>query len=337
MSRALDRHVIAALKAADGGAAYKDIANALTSPASTGLLDIEFLGQSHPTEAGTHLLRDGDCIAIPKFSLVQAFFVARKVFQKYQQTRNGQGESLLEATAVMLLMDPEHLTAANSRKRLLEGGHEYSDHLEALTREKHFVDSLLTSRLHRHTKSPTLWGHRQWLLRLMSSLGVSLDVYDDLTKVVMVSAERHPRNYYAWCHARWLTTLAQEGPEGGTLRTSLLEVTKAWCYRHHTDISGWSFFQALLLGSPDEPLAKAKACSSVLVEIARLAASLRWDNESVWVFLRTVASSRFMDDEGREQFIKSNHALRERHPQTSAQWVILHTSEVWYDLYRWRP
>ncbi len=322
----MDENTLAALKDSDPEVAYKAISRALTRPVGEGLLDIEILGRSHPVEPGTHVLQDGNAIAVPKASLVQAFVVARNRLGAQQQQQ--QTEEVLAATAVMLLMDPEHLTAANTRKRLILGSLGQVDALVA--REKRLVDSLLTSHLHRHTKSPTLWSHRRWLLELAlssssssSSSGVPVDVPGDLERVVMVAGERHPRNYYAWCHARWLvTTAACEAAQAGVI----LAAAKAWCCRHHTDISGWAFLSFLLHdgGRPSPQL-----CAATLAEVARLAASLRWENESVWVFLRTLASWPVLGEGDRAEFRAAARALRDRRPADVTLRRTLTRAEQW--------
>lgn len=249
------------------------------------LLEIEILGKSHPLEPGTFLLREENALAVSKLGLVQAFFAARLMLQGHL-SGNGAAlspDQLLTVTNVMLLMDPEYLTAANSRKRLLcpNAGPQT---LELIRKDKFFVDSLLTSRLHRHTKSPTLWSHRRWLVETGRCHGMQPEVVEDLERIVMVAGERHPRNYYAWCHARWLTGLITGNQEDRALRDAV-DAVKGWCFRNHTDVSGWSFL-SFLLARLDET-----ARSSVLEETCRFAVSFQWTNESTWVFLRTLAAS----------------------------------------------
>ena len=99
---------------------YNDIIKALSTETDS-LLDIEFLGKSHPLPEGCNVLVDGNCVAITKVKLVQAFVVARKIFFNY--VRDCPEEKIVDfrnVTAIMLLMDPEHLTAANARKRLIQ-------------------------------------------------------------------------------------------------------------------------------------------------------------------------------------------------------------------------
>lgn len=295
MSRALNNDTVLALRHADPAAAFETISKAL--PQLQGqdhgaLLEIEILPKSHVLESNTFLLQDENALGISKPALIQAFFVARRMLQDH---RSGGGpylsaEHLLAVTSVILTMDPEHLTAANSRKRLIIAQANEDMQLQIIRLDKFLVDSLLTSRLHRHTKSPTLWSHRRWLIKTAQSLRVQPDVVDDVKRIVMIAGERHPKNYYAWCHARWLTDLIRND-RGKDSVQDLLEATKLWCFRNHTDISGWSFVSFLLLKLEDT------VSIDILDETVKLATSLGWTNESTWVFLRTLAATGATDSE----------------------------------------
>lgn len=263
---------------------FDEIANVLTE-ASDGLLEIELLGSSHGLSTNTTVLRDGNAIAISKLHLIQGFIAARTCYlANAERNAGGLDQEVLRATSVMLLMDPEHLTAANARKRFIRRRlDDEHDDTEILRREKRFIDSLLTSRLHRHTKSPTLWSHRRWLMQQFGSYALDIPIRQDLTSIVMVSGERHPRNYYAWCHARYLTKVmvsSTSDPDEDLLQMTMS--TKGWCFAHHNDISGWQFLIFLLEKLPQET-------SSVFQETLKLATSFKWRNESVWYFLRHIA------------------------------------------------
>lgn len=339
MSRTLDKSVIASLNSGDSAAAYETISQALVNNQADEqheqLLEVEILGKSHPLEPGTFLLRDGNAIAVSKLGLVQAFFVARKKFQDHMASRGIQSSlaphDLVAATSVMLLMDPENLTAANARKRLsVSEGYESRERLLSMIKtDRCFIDSLLTSRLHRHTKSPTLWSHRRWLVHTASLHGIQPNVVDMVKDVVMVAGERHPRNYYAWCHARWLTGLIPDDQQSTTLE-QLMETAKDWCFRNHTDTSGWSFLH-FLLGR----LGRSRSLA-VLEETARLAASLQWTNESTWVFLRTLAASGATGEEGLAVFQQTREALLPKTENKEGR-RVLDEAFSWSEAYRRRP
>ncbi|KAL0471013.1 hypothetical protein QR685DRAFT_271629 [Neurospora intermedia] len=343
MSRALDKATAAALKAGNSQTAYDTISSVLVSLPSDGLLEIEILGKEVPLPEGTHVLQDGFAVGVSKLGLVQAFLVARRILKDHIQGISQTDQDLSAATAVILLMDPEFLTAANTRKRLIrrhvaasQGGDKRSEIQMVLDKEKRFLDSLLTSRLHRHTKSPTLWNHRRWLVETSaSSLGVSVDVTGDVTNIVFVAGERHPRNYYAWCHARILTDLAEQQADNHDDHVKgLLDAVKKWCFRNHTDISGWSFLFHLL----DRYCRDATIMSSTFTQVLDMSRSLHLTNESVWVFLRTLAASGIVDGNAQAQFITLGQELLQKASaeQHSPDEQVLRSTLDWYETYRRR-
>lgn len=315
MSRALDEHVKEALKTGDHEKIYDDISQLLTTSNSEEPLDIEILGSSHPLQNGISYLRDEEdarYVAIPKLRIVQAFIVARKrligKLRYEKKTGYPTHPDIMEYTAVILLMDPEHLTAANTRKRAIKRSmarNDASATKKLLKGELHFLRSLLTSHLHRHTKSPTLWSHRRWVIDQARASDPSLlkSLTDDLTDNVFISAERHPRNYYAWSHARYLVEVSPVAPGLG----DAVEVTKKWCFKHHDDVSGWMY----LLFVMDQLQAEKKRSGTescgrdsekIFEETVNLAKSFRWRNESVWYFLRNFVSSGLLGDGEKEAF-----------------------------------
>jgi hypothetical protein len=326
MSRALDPETAALLKQGNPLAAYEAISDVLVAPGD-GLLEIEILGKSHPFEAGEYVVRDGRAVGISKLGLVQAFTVAR---QELKDHLDGlyppNAYNVFRATTVILLFDPEHLTAANARKRRIHADRFASTlaSLETLRAEKRFVDSLLTSRLHRHTKSPVLWSHRRWLLTMFASRKMAVDVLDDLRSVVFVAGERHPRNYYAWCHARFLI-----GLKTSVSLADILAAVQGWCFQHHTDISGWSFL-SFLLDAENGP--RTGGCST-FAEVLDLVDSLRLANESVWVFLRTLAASRVVGDEQHSRFLAVQAAVLGT-AKTPADQAVLRAAVDWCETYR---
>ncbi|KAI0406271.1 hypothetical protein F4802DRAFT_107788 [Xylaria palmicola] len=325
MSRSLDRGLLSQLKSEDPRSAYNDLSRLFANLPETGLLEIEVLGPSHPLEAGVNFLRDGNAVAIPKLRLVQAFFVARQILQKHLEGDRGIiTDAVTAATPVLLLMDPEHLTAANIRKRRLASG---SPTPAALEREKQLVDTLLTARLHRHTKSPTLWSHRRWLVTICWTLGLPWDIRHDIQSVVMVAGERHPRNYVAWQHARFLVD------RDPSLAAAIAFDAKEFCLRNHSDISGWTFLSDCITRIQDEE-SRRFVCSSVLNETLSMAETFRWTNESVWAFLRTIVAREHVDEHDFGHFIATNDRLSATVPQSTTQWIIMERAREWCGKYR---
>ncbi|KAI1799298.1 protein prenylyltransferase [Daldinia bambusicola] len=332
MSRSLDSDLLAYLEADDHSKVYKDISAVLTNLPENELLEIEFLGKSHPLQPGVNYLRDGTAIAIPKLRLAQAFFVARQLLQAYHKdgrvNSRVNSSEVMAATAVLLLMDPEHLTAANTRKRLLISSLKTSRTSElALRREKQFMDSLLTSRLYRHAKSPTLWSHRRWLLHLFTVHDVVVDLHHDIKNVVMIAGIRHPRNYPAWHHARCLVDHDWE------LAYSIVADAKEFCLKNHTDISSWSFL-VYAINKIKNKEDRRVVGSSVFEEVLGITTSLRWISESVWTFLRTIATVGLISDQQFEFFLAANKKLASITPESSDQWKMLDIARHWCEKYR---
>jgi hypothetical protein len=325
MSRALDSETAASLKRGNPLGAYQAITDALTPP-DDGLLEIEILPKTHFLEEGQYVVRDGRAVGISKLGLVQAFMVARQKLRGHLDGVIPQAaDNVLTMTALILLFDPEYLTAANSRKRVIQAEISNSGAARStLEKEKRFLDSLLTSRLHRHTKSPTLWSHRRWLITTLASVNLPVDILGDIRDVVFVAGERHPRNYYAWCHARFLAGLRRNN------HRETLAAVQGWCFQHHTDISGWSFL-SFLLNTESTP-SEESGCST-FTEVLNLANSLRLSNESVWVFLRTLAASRLVGDEQYSRFLAVQAAVLET-SKTAADQAVLRATVDWCETYR---
>ncbi|KLJ10146.1 hypothetical protein EMPG_14459 [Blastomyces silverae] len=192
---------------------YHETLTKLLATRGNQVFDIHFL----PDGFGD-LLHQGNEIGISKKVLVQCFIKARQIFfsltilqpepKTFEPSRNQRrsapeasfddalqspptslhsspedsSQSLLLQTEILLLLDSEHLTACNWRKRRLCALKEENQsqpptsanqYLSALHTEISFTTTILRSPLHRHTKSPVLWYHRKWTM--MQLLGVCRD------------------------------------------------------------------------------------------------------------------------------------------------------------------
>ncbi|KAI4112248.1 MAG: hypothetical protein LQ341_007864, partial [Variospora aurantia] len=228
--------------------------------------------------------------------LLALFPHARAIFLDARKEEDGDGDgegqdeasavaaaaaaAALDATAVLLLLHPEHLSAANFRKRCLrrrnhDDDNDDEDAMVIITREMLYIETLVTSPLYRHAKSPTLWAHRLWVLKTFHHLIVfpwNEDEDDEGVEVneengdpaaeafitrelgmVMKAGERHAGNYHAWNYARemlqFLTSRATAAAAATAVERMMaawVERTHAWCLAHPRDISGWSFLVFLL-------------------------------------------------------------------------------------------
>ncbi|KAH7061452.1 hypothetical protein B0J12DRAFT_767087, partial [Macrophomina phaseolina] len=276
---------------------------------------------------GSVTLEDGLCIGVPKRVLAAAFVAACSIFFENRDEPNESSVlAALDATRVILLFDPEHLTAANFRRLQLEesvsGLKSDSTNSRRLHLELNFLDSILTSPLHRQSKSPTLWSYRSWIINafdLWSCIArrnardggweaLSADFTRELG-VVLKSAERHPKNYYAWQYARRLIRQSTESrgdvdpsmPPVSEILVLSTRTTHDWCIRNPSDTSAWSFLY-FLLRRLHETEHKFQEATSRTLELAR---SFHWKHEAVWVFLRTViADSELTSKQERAKYLQ---------------------------------
>lgn len=315
------------------GAEYRDLVKVLNSKLSGEHHFVEILPEYWSLAPGANYELASDkkadgrkehTIGIPKKVLVKAFLTAHRIFFSNLDDVETNKSKLLDSSMIILLFDPEHLTAANVRKKVALSYRELDEGsmIHHLGHELWLTEFFLMSRLKRHNKSPTLWAHRKWLMenfkdQTMKKRGGVLEPegFDmhEIAVLVHTSAEHHPRNYYAWDYLRWW--VGEYAPRAGfpeqmyrgtTARTEeagaedgvdviaqnekiLLGLTQGWCMNHTTDTSGWSFYLWLLhrphYQGPDGDLVKGYIGSFVL----NYATTLQLRNESIWVFLREIA------------------------------------------------
>ncbi|KAG6030393.1 hypothetical protein E4U41_000114 [Claviceps citrina] len=285
MSRALDPGVKRALQNGNHVESFERISAVLESSHQTPL-EIEILPTSHALDGDAHLLQDGVYIGIPKLRLVQAFLHARQILNGVLLLGKSMlDENVMRATAVILLMDSEHLTAANTRKRVLaRGAWSEERRRRELMRESFLMNSLLRSRLHRHTKSPVLWNHKRWLLRQLRTCQAPIHLLREFEEVICVAAERHARNYYAWTYARDVMAMESDSStrRASSVADGMLPLVTRWCRLHHQDTSGWSFLLHLVGLFPEK-------AQGVAEETLLLVEKFQWRNESVCHFLKNLA------------------------------------------------
>ena len=279
------------------------------------ILEIEIL----PSSLGLGpLVHDGCSLGITKKALVQAFVKARQVFLKAQDSRDVwlyEDENILRSSEILLLFAPEHITACNWRKRRLmwilrgtstsagtetDDAHRRNiDTSAMLDRELTLTSSFLCSPLHRHTKSPSLWQHRFWVLCRILDVG-SRDLSEGVQSIlqselstVLRAGELHPRNYYAFNYMRQLHSFLLPTPPSVKTKTerseetsaTLLDQTISWCLAHPRDISGWMFGLYLLQGMSNKEDVHARTVNKVV----HFALDIGWTGESLWTFVDMAA------------------------------------------------
>jgi hypothetical protein len=320
--------------------AYQELAQIFRSRDSR-ILEIEIL----PPQVGP-LLRDGCSIGITKKYLIQAFVAARCIFFKHMGSMPDlnvpgmkypdaitQDEASI-ASEIILLFDCEHTTACNWRKRRLDAlikgqdlhstdevGRESLVH--ALEAERSLMTTYLCSPLHRHTKSPTLWQHRLWLLNHIaklqqpgstfqlprtavsprqdpgqSMLGIAAkfqEIFQAELAVVLRAGELHPKNYYAFSYMRrlhvaltdTLNEIEHRADNSARLALLITEETLDWCLAHPADISSWMFL-LYLLGT----ISHRETLLAIINKAVKFGVHVRWEGESLWTFIH-LATTRF--------------------------------------------
>jgi protein prenyltransferase alpha subunit repeat containing protein 1 len=306
-------------------AIYSQLCDALKLSSSDKTATFEILLESHPLPSGVHVLVEGDGIGIPKRSLRKAYLVAREKF--FNELGSGvypDPTVILPASTILLLYEPEHLTAANARKRVLEGVENDSPReLGYLVRQElWFLNSLFQSHLNRHTKSPTLWAHRRWLMRRFPKHApLNTDKSMEIN-VVTTAARIHPKNYYAWDYLRWWTnrypqllkstnaSVSVAPPSGLKMLTSELplpDFVQDWCLMNPSDTSGWSFLLFTLIQSTYE--ATSNASQQIAMKVLDRAVLFKMRNESLWFFLRSLMLLEELSPEIRQRYIKEVRSI----------------------------
>jgi hypothetical protein len=267
-----------------------------------------------PPSLGAAFLQDGNAIGTTKKTLIQAYTVARRVFFDRLQSMTEEdlkaaNQSDVAITEIMLLFDCEHLTACNWRKRRLRAAMASPciapSPATLLQAELTLLSSYQCSPLHRHTKSPTLWHHRLWvlghLLRIQAwSVEDLISLQRSELDVVLRAAELHPKNYYAFSYMRQLSVLLADAVQVGKWKTetgaahSVVDRVIDWCLANPRDISGWSF--AIYVLGTDTDTSDCEIRVKILEKVIRFALNVGWEGESLWTFVAQASRQFGLED-----------------------------------------
>ncbi|KAB8201159.1 hypothetical protein P875_00127582 [Aspergillus parasiticus SU-1] len=331
--------------------AFQELAR-IFSTRNNRILEIEIL----PPALGP-LLQDECSVGITKKYLVQSFVTARRIFfeklrytfdrgtpraipqNENESVTHGASDAILEdllvSTEIILLFDCEHITACNWRRRRLDAlnrHHDFSSDdpgplIQALETELTLLTTYLCSPLHRHTKSPTLWQHRIWVLSRLLEIRETgarrphfvspseetnqhqesnVDLLKYELAIVHRAGELHPRNYYAFNYMRQVHNIlsgatedSREGPS--VLAESTIDSMLHWCLGHPSDISGWMFMLYLLKAVP-----KGNVRPSTVNKVVRYALDIGWEGESLWMFVDLCVRAFGLGETVRNALLASN-------------------------------
>ncbi|KAG9190740.1 hypothetical protein G6011_08828 [Alternaria panax] len=283
-------------------------------------------------------MQDGLSLGVPKKILTLAYVEARQRFFMNKQVQDASTIAhTLQTTRIMLLFDPEHLTAANYRKRILSllrnehGLRIGSPYHRALRQELCFLNSILTSPLHRQSKSPTLWYHRSTTVDSLILIELKDAPQDRIAEfwhselaAVCKSGEQHPMNYHAWQYGRKLVYKI----ENRALADDVARRVKDWCCRHPGDISGWSFMLYLM------PIITTSLQQELVGDIIDYAISLDWAQESLWIFIRTIMALNNTDFAASYQSLQAFRKNLEGTNRHSAAMEHVCNAIAWVDAHR---
>lgn len=294
-------------------------------------------------------IKHGTSIGVTKKCLVQAFTVSRQLFIKHlmpmtstdfeAEVSNSNQSTELKVpkqiiTEIMLLFDSEHLTACNWRKKwLLAAISRDNETSQATSSSEKILETELTlmqtyqgSPLSRHTKSPTLWSHRLWVLDVLTRLRrptVSTLLKRERAEldIVLRAGVLHPKNFYAFTYMRrlhsYITDISKDQGDADAdadqmerAAASLVDPTLTWCLSHPRDISGWMFAMYLLEQSADADLR-----SGTVRRVLRFALKIGWEGESLWTFIDQ-ATRQF----GLESVISETFSDGTRPSRSLAKW-----------------
>ena len=241
-------------------------------------------------------------LGVPQKVLYKAYMVAIHAYfdlrsESRKTTPSLQQSNLLDRlTRVVLLANPSHQTALNSRKKLIE-----NDIVDPHW-ELGFSRSLLSCR--ECAKESILWHHRRWLLDMIHGIPatVSTERIPEITPLNVLEAEfacasiachLYPRNYHAWTHRRFcaealVASLQPEVPSDSGVFAEEYQKTLQWIESHIKDYSAMNYavnLEKMLIGRKP-----AKGRSSTKEHATSLLRSYP-DHESLWVYLRGSVTS----------------------------------------------
>lgn len=324
-----------AASASGGSPEYEELVGILNSRSSTGPLDIQILPDASFLSSSSLLEIVDNTLGIPKVVLAKAFIAARRIFFEHLDNLTENVGLILDSTSVILLFDPEHITAANARKRicLAYRTRSQTEQTKRLKDELWLTQFLLTSKLKRHNKSPTLWSHRKWLIKNFNTLEGLLGpkwVKCEIEDVILRSAEHHPKNYYAWDYMRWWIK-SRPGLDTQTrpqMNVQLAMLMQDWCLHHTSDSSGWSFLTWMMKSPESYSLDGQQLQAAAGRKVLDYAVSLNLKNLSLWKFLQEILGCTAMApvQNVRFEYVAKLGKMRDSEPRGSTLQVFAENS-----------
>ena len=202
----------------DAGPSVYEELQSILNDATKHPLEIEIL-ESRP-DFGSGILYEPGAVGILRGDVLLSYLLTYRrwhellaAYEANDATNHIPNPELHALTLIVLLLHPEYLTAANIRKSYLQA--KYQENEALIADELLILRSFLTSPLPKHTKSPTLWSHRYWIISTFTSSNFPNDIdlmsqgfLKEELKVVLKSGDRHHANYHAFDYGRRFVRLA---------------------------------------------------------------------------------------------------------------------------------
>ncbi|KAI7964975.1 hypothetical protein MJO29_003073 [Puccinia striiformis f. sp. tritici] len=238
------------------------------------ITEIEIFNTPIPSSAEFIINGDHHQLGIPQKILAQIYAHASQRFHTTNKTDDEEAENLFKLTRILLIQNPDHLTALSTRRKLLKTGEQLREELE--------LNTVLLSVVS-HSKSTGLWFHRRWIFaqlhRCPPPTSSSNPIYKPFVQFTpdrieeefvfnLQTCDRYPRNYYAWFHRKWvlsqLPSLHPQDTIDGILDTEKERILR-FMGTHPKDNSATNYIQFIVTLFPEDDLKFIDSCLAVLV------------------------------------------------------------------------
>ncbi|KAH9462208.1 hypothetical protein H4Q26_016901 [Puccinia striiformis f. sp. tritici PST-130] len=239
------------------------------------ITEIEIFNTPIPSSKNEFIINgDHHQLGIPQKILAQIYAHASQRFHTTNKTDDEEAENLFKLTRILLIQNPDHLTALSTRRKLLKTGEQLREELE--------LNTVLLSVVS-HSKSTGLWFHRRWIFaqlhRCPPPTSSSNPIYKPFVQFTpdrieeefvfnLQTCDRYPRNYYAWFHRKWvlsqLPSLHPQDTIDGILDTEKERILR-FMGTHPKDNSATNYIQFIVTLFPEDDLKFIDSCLAVLV------------------------------------------------------------------------
>jgi len=274
------------------------------------------------------LLAEGN-VGIPYKVLLRLYLCALSLFNPLRSNlrdnrwSDGQSRMVLNTTATILLANPAHQTALNSRKRLVQSGR------LLVPQELGFNRNHLCS-CRESAKQSILWNHREWLLRRqyigdnLSPCNIPTAVLQKELDLIMKCSEIYPRNYHAWAHWHFCLEMVHREELYSFLTAAYLRLVQ-WVERNVSDYTAIHHLyntarrlQTISLEKTASLQVEVDATPRACFDHAMALVSRYPEHESLWMYLRVVCQ----DAESRDRVMESVCSLPENeHRRRCVLWL----------------